>query len=81
MFLTLLVEHAEKNLGRLPKNPTYSKWIFILKAMCDHIYEVSQLKSKYQRMRVDYLNMNLLKNHTRLGWDEEKQRVTCTKDK
>ena len=46
----------------------------------DYTYEVSQLKFKYQRMRVDYVNMNLLKNHTGVGGDEEKQRVICSDD-
>ena len=65
-FLILLVEHAEKNLGRMPKNPTYSKWTAILKASCDKTYDVTQLKSKYQRMRFEYFNTNVLKNHTGL---------------
>ena len=46
-FLTIQVEHAKKNLGRIPKNPTYSKWTGILKASCDKTYDVAQLKSKY----------------------------------
>ncbi len=53
-YLSLLVEHAEKNLVWLPKNPTYVKWIGILQAKCDKVYDVGQLKSKYQQMRVDY---------------------------
>ena len=69
-FLTLLVEHAEKNLGRLPKNPTYSKWTGILKATCDKTLDVTQLKSKYRQMRIEYFNTNVLKNHTSLGWDD-----------
>ena len=62
----------------MPKNPTYSKWIDILKAICDKIYDVIQLKSKYQRIRIDYFNTNVLKNHIGLGWDDTLQRVICS---
>ena len=78
VFLTLLVEHVEKNLGRLPKNPTYNKWVGILKASCDKDYDIPKLKSKYQRMRTDYFNTNVLKNHTGLRWNATLQRVVCS---
>ena len=80
-FLSLLVEHIERNMGRLPKKSTYVKWVRILQVKCDKVYDLGQLRSKYQRMRVDYTNTTLLKNHIGLRWDEEKQMATCSEEK
>ena len=56
-YLSLLVEHSEKQLGKMPKNPTFIKWIGILKVKCGTDFNVGQLKSKYHRMQVDYQGM------------------------
>ncbi|KAL5562061.1 hypothetical protein UlMin_031808 [Ulmus minor] len=77
-YLCLLVEHSEKQLGKLPKSPTLNKWIGILKAKCGEDFLIGSLKSKYHRMRADYQGICFLRNHTGLGWDEEKQVVVAT---
>ena len=73
-----LSTQRKKKLGKLPKNHTYVKWTGIIQAKCGTVFEIDQPKSKYHRMRVDYQGMNFLRNHTVLGWDEEKQMVVCT---
>ena len=77
-YLSLLVEHSEKQLGKLPKNPTLAKWIGILKVKCGEDFVIGQLKSKYHWMRADYQGICFFKNHTGLGWDEENQVVVAT---
>ena len=76
-YLFLLVEHSEKQLGKLPKNPTLAKWIGILKVKCGEDFVIGQLKSKYHWMQVDYQGICFLRNHTGLGWDEENQVVVA----
>ena len=49
-YLSFLVEHSKKQLGKLPKNLTLAKWIGILKAKCGEDFLIGQLKSKYNRM-------------------------------
>ena len=77
-YLCLLIEYSEKQLGKLPKSPTLNKWIGILKAKCGEDFLIGSLKSKYHRMRADYQGICFLRNHTGLGWDEEKQVVVAT---
>ena len=77
-FLCLLVEYSEKQIGKLPKRPVLEKWIGILKAKCGEDFLIGSLKSKYHRMRADYQGICFLRNHTGLGWDEEKQVVVAS---
>ena len=77
-YLCLLVEHTEKKIGKLPKNPTYVTWIGIIQAQFGTIFTIDQLKSKYHWMQVDYQGMCFLRNHTGLGQDDEKHMVVCT---
>ena len=62
----------------MPKNPTYRKWTGILKSSCDKTYDFTQLKSKYQQMRIDYFNTNVLKDRIGILWDDTLQRVVCS---
>ena len=76
-FLHLLVEFTTENVGRIPPTPVYNQWVGILRAKHNHICDVEQMRTKYQRFRKDYGRMRAIKDESGLGWSEEKQKVEC----
>lgn len=76
-FLHLLVEYTTDNVGGIPPKPVYNQWVGILRAKHNHVCNVDQMRTKYQRFRKDYGLMRAIKDESGLGWSEEKQKVEC----
>ncbi|KAL5539254.1 hypothetical protein UlMin_044840 [Ulmus minor] len=76
-LLVLLDEHVKKNHGARPILRDF-------KVMSEKIldtyykrYDMTQIKSKYHRMRVIYAKFKKLINHTGFGWDFDNNTPTC----
>ena len=54
-------------------------WDF--KGKHNHVCDLEQMRTKYQRFRSCYLYMQEIKNDSGLGWNEEKQTVECEEER
>ena len=80
-FLHLLVDYAAENVTTPPPGPVYLQWIGILKAKHNHVSDLEQMRTKYQRFRSCYLYMQEIKNDSGLRWNNEKQIVECEEER
>ena len=66
-FLELLAGFSSQNAG---VTPTYAQWVSIIFAKHRTLFQIKQLRSRYQRFRKDYMLFTGVKNDSGLGWDD-----------